>query len=216
LGAARIAWLTIDADDFKRRLLMEAIADGTYEGTIKPSAVREREALGERFYPLELASLVHEESSRLAKHLQDQAIVQGFNIVIDTVLSSRDSANRLGRDLAAVGYSIEVIDVEVPYELSEARISRRWREAYENAGSSGDALGGRWVPSEYARSVYAGTGGRSRPEIVSQYLATTCPAVMRYRRYRTLAEGTERLTEVDKVRVVKGAPLTDKSDKEPS
>ena len=38
---------------------------------------KQREAAGERFFPLELASLVHEESSLLAKRLQREAIAEG-------------------------------------------------------------------------------------------------------------------------------------------
>ena len=87
LGGVSEAWLTVDADEFKRALLQAAIDDGTYEGIIKPAAIHEREAAGEKFYPLELASLVHEESSMLAKRLRRQVIAEGMNVVVDTVLS---------------------------------------------------------------------------------------------------------------------------------
>ena len=85
LGANRSAWLTVDADEFKRALLITAIKDGSYERTILPPEVRAAETAGERFYPLELASLVHEESSLLATRLRDEAIRDGLNVVVDTV-----------------------------------------------------------------------------------------------------------------------------------
>ena len=100
LGKGRDDWLTVDADEFKRALLLAAVDDGSYELSIKPDVIKERESAGERFYPLELASLVHEESSMLAKQLLSQAMADGTNIVIDTVLSSSATAQQLGRDLA--------------------------------------------------------------------------------------------------------------------
>ncbi|PPF14682.1 toxin component of a toxin/antitoxin system [Rathayibacter sp. AY1D1] len=209
LGTDRNAWLTIDADEFKRALLTEAIKDGTYDSTILPPEVRAAEAAGEKFFPLELASLVHEESSILAIQLRDAAIRDGQNVVIDTVLSSPEKAVELGQRFAAAGYSVEVIDVEVPFELSEARIAGRWQDSYERALAGADELGGRWVPSEYARNVYAGPGGRSLPEFAAEQLADTGSTVMRFRRYNTPAEGQPRTVEVDKSRTAFGRPLID-------
>lgn len=85
---------------------------------------------------------------------------------------------------------IEVVDVEVPYEISAVRIAGRWRESYEKALAGENALGGRWVPSEYAHDVYDGPGGLSKPEAVARALAEQCSAVDRYRVWRTTAEGT--------------------------
>jgi len=103
----------------------------------------------------------------------------------------------------------EVIDVEVPFGLSAARIASRWRESYEDALEHADGLGGRWVPSEYAREVFAGAHGRSRPEESAARLAQTCPAVMRYRVFRTLTPETDRVLEVDLWRIQRGGGLVD-------
>lgn len=187
LGEHRGKYLVIDADEFKRSLLSEAQADGSYDQWLVPDAIREREAERERFYPLELASLVHEESSHLAKSLRTDAIAAG-DIVIDTVLSNESDALALGQRLHAAGYDVRVIDVEVPYELSEERIRARWEYAYTAALDGGDSLGGRWVPSEYARDVFDGPGGRSKPEAAARALAEATPAVSRYRVYRTTTE----------------------------
>ncbi|MDA8440163.1 MAG: zeta toxin family protein [Propionibacterium sp.] len=208
LGADQAAWLTIDADEFKRALLREAIADGSYDSFIKPAQVKEREVAGERFFPLELASLVHEESSMLAKRqLQREAIAEGTNVVIDTVLSKPDQAVSLGERLAGAGYTVEVIDVEVPFELSAARIEKRWHESYEEALETGDGLGGRWVPSGYACEVFFGSDGRSKPEESARLLAHACAAVLRYRVFRTPGEGAERVVETDVGRVKTGGQL---------
>lgn len=209
LGADRSAWITIDADEFKRALLTEAIKDGSYARSIVPLEVRAAEAAGERFFPLELASLVHEESSQLAIRVRNEAVREGLNVVIDTVLSSPEKAVELGQRLGSVGYRVEVIDVEVPFELSESRIADRWQQSYERALAGDDELGGRWVPSEYARGVYAGPGGRSLPDVAAERLADTGPTVMRYRRYSTPAEGHPRTLDVDKCRAAFGEPLID-------
>ena len=103
LGERRGKYLVIDADEFKRSLLREAQTDGSYEQWLMPAAIREREAQGERFFPLELASLVHEESSHLAKSLRADAIAAGDNIVIDTVLSNEADALALGQVLTKAG-----------------------------------------------------------------------------------------------------------------
>jgi predicted ABC-type ATPase len=207
LGSDRDKFLVVDADEFKRSLLLQAQADGSYDTWIMPDAIRELEASGEKFFPLELASLVHEESSFLAKALRATAIEAGDNIVIDTVLSSESSATKIGSTLQAAGYNIQVIDVEVPYELSQARISKRWKHSYAAALEGRETLGGRWVPSEYAHDVFDTSHGRSKPEIAAQMLAQTCPAVTRYRRFRTEFEGAEKVTEVDQIRASNGGPL---------
>ena len=209
----RAAFLVIDADEFKRALLEEAVRDGSYESWIKPGEVSDRESAGERFFPLELASLVHEESSRLAKKLRDEAIDEGLNVVIDTVLSSEDVALDLGKRLRANDYDVHVVDVEVPYEVSEARIRGRWAQAYTEALETGEDLGARWVPSEFARDVFAGPDGASKSEASARRLATECPAVTRYQLFRTTAAQaaaeawpTPQL-EVDMTRDQPGSPL---------
>lgn len=214
LGDSRKNYLVIDADEFKAALLRQAMADGSYESWIKPESVKEREAAGESFFPMELASLVHEESSQLAQEQRRAAISQGTNIIVDTVLSSEESARKLGEQLAAANYVIEVIDVEVPFGVSQQRIVQRWQETYEEALSGKSDLGGRWVPSEYARDVFDGPEGRSKPSFVSEQLAKECPAVMRHRAYWTSSEeaAKPKATAVvvqDLKRNIAGGPLLD-------
>lgn len=176
-------WLVIDPDAFKCALLKQALADGSYESFLKPAAVRDREDEGEMFFPLELASLVHEESSILAKRLRREAISNGESIVIDTVLAKVTSALAVGRQLSDADYTVMVVDVETTYEISQARVANRWRSAYEEALDGNDELGGRWVPSDFAREVFSGPGGRSLSEHAAQQLAHEVTAVARFRRY---------------------------------
>lgn len=193
LGERESEYVRIDADEFKEKLLRQALEDGSYESFMKPAEIRELEEAGERFYPMELASLVHEESSLLATRARDLAIASGVNVIVDTVLSNEPSAHSLMKQLTAAGYSVELVDVEVPYEISEARIAKRWREQLVDAERGAHELGGRWVPSEYARGVFDGPAGRSLPEVIAETIAGEYPAVARFRRYRvtTMETGTE-------------------------
>lgn len=105
-----------------------------------------------------------------------------------------------------------MIDVEVSYEISQARIMNRWKRAYEAALDGRDEWGGRWVPSEFARAVFDGPAGRSKPETVAAQLVETCPAVSRYRVYRTTKDATATSPAVgswdkDLVRQEPGGPL---------
>ncbi|MBF4618217.1 zeta toxin family protein [Clavibacter sp. VKM Ac-2873] len=210
LGPRSDHFLVVDADEFKGRLLREAVADGSYESWIKPAAVREREAAGERFHPMELSSLVHAESAAIADSLRQNAIAARKNVVIDTVLSSDTKARQIMGELERAGYDVQVVDVEVPREVSEERIRQRWQEGNERADKGG-GLGGRWVPSEFGAWVYGQPDGSSRPEANARMVAVESPAVSRYRVYRTTAEQAEvkaspRL-ETDMSRATRGGPL---------
>jgi len=212
LGPRSDHFLVVDADDFKERLLREAVADGSYESWIKPAAVRELEADGERFHPMELSSLVHAESAAMADSLRQNAIAERKNVIIDTVLSSDTKARQIMGELERAGYDVQVVDVEVPREVSEERIRTRWREGDERA-EKGDGLGGRWVPSEFGAWVYGEPGGGSRPEANARMVAEESPAVSRYRVYRKTAEQeladprAPATLETDMSRATRGGPL---------
>ncbi|RRD45810.1 zeta toxin family protein, partial [Arachnia propionica] len=102
----------------------------SYESWLKPARVKELETQGERFFPLDLATLVHEESSLLAQRMRKEAMQDGCNIVIDTVLGSPRSVTDIQTTLAAAGYRVEIIDVEVPEAVSREAIRQRWRDGY--------------------------------------------------------------------------------------
>lgn len=187
LGAEADAWMVIDADAFKDALIDRALEDGSYDAWIKPEAVRTLEAGGERFFPLEMSALLQAESGQLAQLQRNQAVAAGRDILIDTVLWNQTHARGIGAQLQAAGYAISVVDVEVPYELSMARVMARWEATYREAMAGRDERGGRWVPSEYARVVYGGPSGTRGPslcEATARELAQTCPAVVSYRLFR--------------------------------
>lgn len=218
LGAAKSSFVNVDADEFKAALLRQAIADGSYESWIKPPAVRELEAAGERFFPMEMAALVHEESAELAAAQRVRMMGLGKNLIADTVLGSESSAVELGTQLQRAGYSVHVVDVEVPFEVSEERIVQRWAEAIASAEAGQDPLGGRWVPSAYARPLFDTEHGRARSQDAAALLAQN-PAVDRYERHftsleehRSALDSGRRATptkELDQARLNRGGPLVD-------
>jgi predicted ABC-type ATPase len=212
LGEDLANYAVVDADDFKRGLLERAIADGSYETVIKPAEVRDLEAAGERFAPLEMASLVHEESSRLAKSARASVIDEGLNVVLDTVLSGQGSALELGQHLEGAGYSVRVVDVETTYEISAARVEQRWREVMREfmADERATGLGGRWVPSEYTHALFPPElGGASVCEGVARTLAELCVAVHRHEVHRVLDPAAAPALESAKERARAGGPLID-------
>lgn len=153
-------WLAINADDFKDLLLEQARQDGSYDSYLVPEEVRELEAAGEKFYPRELAALVHNESSILSKKATNEAIKRGDNVIIDGTLGNEKQARMLLDKLAAAGYDVRVADVETTQAVSEARTMGRWERGYldaENGAAEGpDAkLGGRWVPQSFPASLFA-------------------------------------------------------------
>lgn len=170
-------WRELNSDDFKDVLLERAIADGSYERFLKPAEVRELEAQGERFYPRELAALVHEESSLLVQAATTDAIERGQNIVIDGTLSRSTKAHRLLERLAVAGYEVSIVDVEAPREVTQERVAGRWLRDYvavENGTATGltATLGGRWVPSSFSGGFYgAGRDDRSVSEDVAAEVA---------------------------------------------
>ncbi|GHS84709.1 hypothetical protein AGMMS50218_00130 [Actinomycetota bacterium] len=211
LGVDAPHWLVVDADEFKRGLLTVALQDGSFERFIVPPQVRELEVAGERFAPLELAALVHEESSLLAQQLRGSAIDDDLNLVLDTVLSGRVAALGMGERLAQAGYEVRVVDVETTYAISAARVEERWRGVTRGFLADGTAgLGGRWVPSEYTRALFpAELGGRSVCEEVARELAETCPAVSSYEVHRVHEPTAAPVLDLVRRRTRLGGPLVD-------
>lgn len=143
LGAENDAYVTVNSDDFKVKLMEQAERDGSFESFFKGPELRALEATGERLFPMELASLVHEESSMLARQFRNQVMDSGMNIVVDGVLAGQRSAIGLGEQLRGAGYEVAVVDVEVPFEVSEQAIRVRWQGAHERAVAGKETLGGR-------------------------------------------------------------------------
>ncbi|WP_050668102.1 zeta toxin family protein [Luteipulveratus halotolerans] len=185
-GSSRDEWLVINSDDFKDAILLEALRDGTYDAWLKDAQVRAAEARGHEFQPREFASLVHEESGRIAKDALQEAVGAGMNVVVDGTLSNRANAQQLLENLYRSGYSVTVVDVECTRQQSEGRAHGRWRDdrlAME-AGTGSDlvnTLGGRWVPSEVTSGLFPTGSDRSVAADVVDHLESTYDVeVIRY------------------------------------
>lgn len=110
-------WLTVDADDFKTRLLREAIADGSYDRLLKPLGVQARVGAGEPFFPLELSSLVHEESSLLARNLRHEGPIWLSHSALSTRIDANERVNQAVR---------QFLTAVAPYSpISELSSTRR-------------------------------------------------------------------------------------------
>jgi predicted ABC-type ATPase len=210
-----VHWLAVDPDHFKDALLQQALADGSYESFLVPEEVRELEAAGERFWPRELAALVHNESSILAKKAIRDAIGRGDNLVIDGTLSGEKNARAQFEALEAAGYEVMLADVETTQEISEARTLGRWERGYlaaEDGTAAGhDALlGGRWVPLSFPASLYTEPGA---PESVcaanAAAIAEDFGCVSEYALYRVDNAASAPMPAVRKGRTARGGPLVE-------
>lgn len=208
-------WLPINPDDFKDELLMKAREDGSYDGYLVPDEVRELEAAGERFYPRELAALVHNESAILAKKAIRDAIDRGDNIIIDGTLSSEKNARTQLEVLQAAGYDVKIADVETAQPVSEARILARWERGYLDA-ESGIAigreaeLGGRWVPRSFSAGLYTPTGATDSICAANALMvATDYGCVSEYLVYRVADKDSAPELEKTQGRTRPDGPLVD-------
>ena len=130
-GIDRSQYLTIDPDRVKEEMAQR--------GLIPPV---------EGLVPMEAADLVHQESSYVAKLLAQRAQADGKNIIWDITMSARASTEARIVQLRSAGYTyVEGIFVDIPPEISEARVQARHREGLEEF-RAGKGYGGRFVPAE--------------------------------------------------------------------
>jgi predicted kinase len=149
-------WRFIDPDDFKTRLLRKLRESGEYD-EIVPPAVKSRIDAGDRFAPGELAALVHEESSELAREAATISLERGERVVIDGVHGSKVKLLKRFQQLAEQGYtSIEIIAVDGPREVTRARVINRWEKGYAafQDGTDDAAYQARYVPEHITDSLY--------------------------------------------------------------
>lgn len=209
-------WLVINADDFKDELLEQALADGSYDSYLVPDDVRELEAAGERFYPRELAALVHNESSILSKKATNEALKRGDNVIIDGTLGNEKQARMLMDKLVAASYDVMVADVETTQANSEARTMGRWERGYLDAGN-GTAkdprearLGGRWVPQSFPASLFnAPDGAQSKCAGNAAAVANDYGCVSEYQVYSVADKDSAPKLETTHGRATPGGPLVD-------
>jgi len=138
----RSRFLTIDPDDIKKELAQR-------------SMVPKIEGLS----PMEASSLVHEESSHIAKLLAQHAYAEGKNVIWDITMSRKSSTEQRIGDMRAAGYTrIEGILVDIPPKVSEARAAARHIVGQRDY-DMGKGEGGRFVPPEPIRAQADPTWG---------------------------------------------------------
>lgn len=141
-------FLTIDPDEMKQELLSRGMVP---------------EVPG--LLPMEHAAFMHEESSDLANLLQQVALSQGMNIILDTTMASEDSVKKKLDKFKANDYDVEAVFVDVPVDVSQASALGRHRGGVDRFRGGVDAdhgeFGGRFVPPEYIE--------KSRPPKGSPY-----------------------------------------------
>lgn len=175
-------YVQCDPDIFKEKIIQHELDSGNLD-RLKTPLVKELEAQGYKFAPMEFAALVHEESSMLSAKLQKALRKDGTNYVIDTVLKSQGSAQEVAATLDKRGYTYDVVSVQATFEESKAGIYGRWqagREAFERGESQ---LGGRPVPSDFANNLVT-PEGKSATEEAARWLAENGKGVANFRQFR--------------------------------
>lgn len=204
----------IDSDQYKVALLNHALQEGIYDTHIKPPEIHQLEQQGHRFFPLELASLVHTESARIVASTLTHAIREGIDVVVDGVGANENSVRSRLAALQEAGYTVELIDVECPREASERAIFQRWAKERESAlAAPGPSphLGGRWVPSAALEPIFP-SEGLSAPESVTKQLATEFTNISAYQLWRRTSATQAPELEIDQIQIHEGAPLVNRED----
>lgn len=175
-------YVQCDPDIFKEKIIQHELDSGNLD-RLKTPLVKELEAQGHKFAPMEFAALVHEESSMLSAKLQKDLRKDGTNYVIDTVLKSQGSAQEVAVTLDKRGYTYDVVSVQASFEESKAGIYGRWqagRDAFERGESQ---LGGRPVPSDFANNLVT-PEGKSATEEAARWLAENGKGVASFKQFR--------------------------------
>lgn len=130
------SYFTVNADDLKGIILDEGM-----EGVPPVDGLQ----------GMEMATLVHEESSVMSKQLSARLEEQGANMVLDIVAGNADKVVRRIEGLQAAGYTVHVVHVDTHPDA--ARLSTVSRFAKQPKGK------GRPVPSGYFDGLRCSTPG---------------------------------------------------------
>ena len=124
-------YLPIDPDAFKVLLIEEAIKSGEINTFYNIPEVKQLTDQGEKFFPMDFGSLVHQESTYLAEELLKDAQREDKNVILDRVYSNPSTLQRDIDRLQKKGYQdVSLINVEVTQENSHNRVYSRWEHDY--------------------------------------------------------------------------------------
>ncbi|WP_425389273.1 zeta toxin family protein [Dermabacter hominis] len=176
------------------------------------------EQQGHRFFPLELASLVHTESTRIATNTFTHAIKAGLDVIIDSFGANEKSIHSRLIALQEAGYTVELIDVECPHKVSEKAIFQQWSQGRKKSLQSPDApldLGEHWVPSVTLDPLFP-SKGPSVPEAVTKCLAAEFTNIIAYQLWRRTSAAQAPSLEADLIQIVNGSTLANRAETQTS
>ena len=142
-------WRRIDADVFKAMLIEATMDEPSFGALIGLKLVDDQSVM-----PMELAGLVHHESTFLADRALARSLYDHENVIIEGTLSWEGQPPRLATDLGRAGYAhLTVLLAEAPRAIVQERALSRWWTARQEGLVSG-GLGGRFTPASTIDSIY--------------------------------------------------------------
>lgn len=157
-GAGKGTVLKSDSLDFDKSQYLEVNADEVKEMMVKEGMVPEIEGVA----PMELAALIHEESSYISTLLAEVAYESKTNMIWDITMGSTGSVQKRIDALRKAGYEdISAVFVDIPVEKSVERALSRYERGLESY-RNGEGSGGRYVPPEVIRKNNPSEGSRFR------------------------------------------------------
>jgi hypothetical protein len=124
-------YVTVNADDLKEAIIFE---------DSPPS-------IGEEYSGMELSTVVHEESSFMAKQWQSKLQGEGANIALDITGANLNSTSRRIQGLLDAGYTVDVVHVDVGPDEAWTSTLNRYQAGMETE------LRGRPVPPSFIESM---------------------------------------------------------------
>jgi predicted kinase len=125
----------------------------------------------EHLSPMELNPSFHVESTYLADRLLEMAMAKGYNVVIDATMGAPDAPLARLALLREAGYATRGVFVDVPVEVSMARVQSRYREGMRQ-WARGQGHGGRPIPADLIESQRGdNSAGWTRNRAVFEHLA---------------------------------------------
>lgn len=141
----------IDPDVVKELLIQRALKDGSFNDLLTIKL-----ADGKPVRPMELSSLVHRESVKIADAVLAVCVAQGENVIVHGSLAWDGQPKTLVEGFEAANYEeLMIIDVEVPLVSALQQSLNRWWIGRNNPA---DQLGGRFVPRRFIESLYRPNG----------------------------------------------------------
>lgn len=142
MGLDTTKFLTINPDDFKEYLAERWTVTGTEDG---------------KYSPMEMAAVLHEESSDMSKMFLKLAQDLGYNIIYDVTLGgagegAQQKHRKMVESFTSRGYRADGLFADIPLEMSTVFAENRYWGGWADRMNNASWKGGRFVPA----SVTAG------------------------------------------------------------